>query len=264
MPSEFIVILFVAFVMETIDSSVGMGYGTILSPLLIIMGYSPVYVIPSILFSQTVGGFLAGIFHNKHKNVQFKFAKLSWQENIKRGFTKDLRIVLMVSLLSMLITVFAVYIVFHIPGYILKTYIGILVVIIGLLVLFLKKRQIFSWNKIFFLSVLATFNKGFTGGGFGPVLTGGQILAGQEEKPAIGCTTFSEGPVCLVGFVAYLVLNGINPTQSSLFLPMLIGAAIGGPVGPFVIKRRSRASLQYVIGILMLVLGTWTLAKVWL
>ncbi|MCK4232918.1 hypothetical protein KAX75_00695, partial [candidate division WOR-3 bacterium] len=60
----FIFIAALAFCCEYIDSSLGMGYGTILSPVLIIMGFDPLIVVPSILLSQAVGGFTASIFHH--------------------------------------------------------------------------------------------------------------------------------------------------------------------------------------------------------
>lgn len=44
-----------AIIMEFIDSSMGMMYGTILSPLLIGMGFRPEVIVPSILISQAVG-----------------------------------------------------------------------------------------------------------------------------------------------------------------------------------------------------------------
>ena len=54
-----IIILFVAFMCEFLDSSLGMGYGTILSPFLIIAGFDPLLVVPSTLISQALAGLSA-------------------------------------------------------------------------------------------------------------------------------------------------------------------------------------------------------------
>ena len=70
-PAAIIAIIFLCFVMESIDSGIGMMYGTLLSPLLIIIGFSPTVVVPSILLSQAVGGFAATFHHNKFKNASF-------------------------------------------------------------------------------------------------------------------------------------------------------------------------------------------------
>ncbi|GAG43524.1 unnamed protein product, partial [marine sediment metagenome] len=64
-----ILIVLGAFVCEFIDASMGMMYGTILSPVLIIAGFEPVLVVPSILLSQAIGGFIASMFHHRFRNV---------------------------------------------------------------------------------------------------------------------------------------------------------------------------------------------------
>ena len=56
---------------EYIDSSLGMGYGTILSPILIILGFNPIVAVPAVLLSQACGGFAASVFHHQLKNVSF-------------------------------------------------------------------------------------------------------------------------------------------------------------------------------------------------
>ena len=45
----FLVLFFLAFCCEFVDSSLGMGYGTILTPTLLIMGFEPLMVIPAVL-----------------------------------------------------------------------------------------------------------------------------------------------------------------------------------------------------------------------
>jgi uncharacterized membrane protein YfcA len=55
MESAYLVIS--ALIMEFIDSSLGMMYGTALSPRLIFMNYNAKDVVPCILISQAVGGF---------------------------------------------------------------------------------------------------------------------------------------------------------------------------------------------------------------
>ena len=41
-------------VAEYIDSTLGMGYGTSLTPILLLLGYSPAQVVPAVLFSERV------------------------------------------------------------------------------------------------------------------------------------------------------------------------------------------------------------------
>jgi uncharacterized membrane protein YfcA len=57
-----------------------------------------------------------------------------------------------------------------------------------------RKKFTFSWKKIYLIGILSGFNKGLTGGGFGPVTTAGQMIGGRNGKNSIGTTTFAEAP----------------------------------------------------------------------
>ena len=45
-------IAFIAFLAEYVDSTLGMGYGTTLTPVLLLMGYEPMQVVPAVLLSN--------------------------------------------------------------------------------------------------------------------------------------------------------------------------------------------------------------------
>ena len=109
------------------------------------------------------------------------------------------------------------------------------------------------------VGLLASFNKGISGGGFGPVTTGGQIIAGNKHRSAIGCTTLAEAPICIAGFITYLVFNGLQ--GYSLVTALCIGAALGAPFGALFTKKLSSPKVKYVLGMLILLLGAWTLIK---
>ena len=266
----FIVIVLAAFIMELIDAGLGMGYGTVLSPLLLAFGYSPLIVVPSILLSQAIGGLTAAIFHHKHKNVDFKpkstnikkikkaLSDLGYVECFKRGFTKDIKITLTITFLGIIATVFGAFVAVQIPKWLLTTYIGVLVLIIGLIMVF-KKSFKFSWKKMIGVGTLASFNKGISGGGFGPVTTGGQVIAGNHHKSSIGCTTLAEAPICITAFITYLLLNGL--TSYGLLIALSIGAFIGAPFGALWTKKLNSNNLKFILGILIIGLGAWTIIK---
>ena len=48
----FITITVIAFFCEMVDSTLGMGYGTTLTPLLLVMGFEPLEIVPAVLFSE--------------------------------------------------------------------------------------------------------------------------------------------------------------------------------------------------------------------
>lgn len=248
-PGIFFLLLAMAFVAEFIDSSLGMGYGTILSPVLIVMGFDPLVVVPSLLLSQAFGGFGAAIFHHRHENVIFT-AK-----------SRDTKIVFAITVLGVLATVLAVLIAVGISRTVLKTYIGVLVLAMGIILLS-RAKFTFSWKRMIGVGIISSFNKGISGGGFGPVVTAGQIISGHEHKRAIGCTTLAEAPICIIGFAAYCLFKGVPEWR--VFLPLILGAVFATPFGPLATKKLSEKSLRPILGVLIIILGVWTLIKTWL
>jgi len=252
---ELIIFLFVlALIMEIIDSGLGMGYGTVLSPLLLMSGIGALVVVPSILISQAIGGFVASIFHNKFKNADLMPKK-------DKEMSRDLKIVGIITVLGMIATVAAVFLAVSLPKWALNGYIGIVVLAMGLILLS-KVVFKFSWKKMIFVGALASFNKGLSGGGFGPVTTGGQVIAGQENKNAIGCTTLAEAPICIVAFITYVLLKGFPDPM--VMLPLIAGAAIAAPIGAYLTKKLDSKKLRFILGVLITVLGAWTIIKLFL
>jgi len=269
-----ILIVLGGFVCEFIDASMGMMFGTILSPVLIIAGFEPVLVVPSILLSQALGGFTASIFHHRLRNVNLalktinpkiiakKLSELGYIESFKRGITKDLKVSFCIVSLGIVATIIAALTAISIPKAVLKTYIGILVLVMGIILLLCPVFK-FSWKKMIVVGILSAFNKGISGGGFGPVVTSGQVLAGRDGKSSIGATTFAEAPICIAGFLTFLITKGISDWNLVILLSM--GALLGAPLGALLTSKfKSEKRLKIILGLLTLVLGTWILVRTWI
>jgi len=243
-------IILIAFICEYIDSTLGMGYGTTLTPLLLLMGYQPLQIVPAVLLSELLTGLSAGFLHHKAKNVNLKFG------------TKAFKIAMVMAGCSVFGTLIAVLVALRISSFILKLYIGILVLSMGVFILVtLNKTFKFSWKKITSLGLLAAFNKGISGGGYGPLVTSGQILSGVNSKNAIGITSLAEGLTCLVGVITYLVFT--NHTIQWVLAPSLIvGALASVPFSALTVRRLKTHRLKLAVGIGTLILGLITLAKI--
>ena len=68
-----LLIIILAFLFETMDSAAGMGFGTCLAPLLFLLGYSPLQVVPTILISESITGAIDTFFDHELKNVHYSF-----------------------------------------------------------------------------------------------------------------------------------------------------------------------------------------------
>jgi len=239
-----------AFACEYVDSTLGMGYGTTLTPLLLLFGFGTKQIVPSVLLSEFVTGLVAGGLHHGFGNVRFE-----------RG-SRALRVAMVLTACSIAGTLSAVYVAMSVPTWAVKAYIGVLVLVIGVYILLtLNKTFDFSWPKVVGLGILAAFNKGISGGGYGPLVCGGQVVSGVEEKSAIAITSLAEGLVCLVGVLMYLV-SGNGGIDWGLAPSLVLGALLSTPLAALTVKRVPLRKMRGVIGVGVTVLGVYTLSRV--
>lgn len=249
MDIKLILLMPLAFVAEFIDSSLGMGYGTSLTPILLLLGFEPLQVVPAVLFSEFVSGITAASFHHSVQNVDFKPG------------SKDLRVAAVLSFFSVIGTAIAVFLAIKLPANILKIWIGGIVLFMGIFILAtLKRKPRFTWRKITILGTIASFNKGMSGGGYGPLVMGGQVLSGIGVKNAVAITSLAEGLTCLVGVILYYFLK---PNVDWTLAPWLMaGAVLSVPLAAHTIKRLSEKKMKIAVAIVVTLLGCLTLAKV--
>lgn len=259
----------IAFACEFVDSTLGMGYGTTLTPLLMLMGFSPLEVVPAVLFSELLTGLGAAAAHHRAGNVNLipksSRVSVSLQRGgvamvVRRAIPKHLKIALLIGLCSVVGTVAAVGIAVNIPRYYLKLYIGVMVLAIGVYLLFRRNRPIpFRWSRMLGLGVLASFNKGLSGGGYGPLVTGGQLFSGVESKNAVAITSLAEAVVCLIGVVLYFATRTV--TNWGLFPYLCGGAVLSVPFCAMTVRRIPTRLLYVLIALLTLTLGMLTILK---
>ena len=241
-------LVLLAFVCELVDSTLGMGYGTTLTPVLLALGYEPIEIVPAVLFSESITGVMAGFFHHEFGNV-----------NLRPG-SRDFKVVLTLTSMGVVGVLLAVVIAVNVPAWVVKLYIGILVLSLGLLILRNRKQEYpFSWKRIAALGWIAAFNKGISGGGYGPVVTAGQVLSGVRGRNAVGIASLAEGFTSIVGLGIYL-LSGTSLSWS-LVSSLLLGAVISVPLSAYVVSRLPSGKLTFIIGGMSTVLGGYTLVR---
>ena len=123
-----------------------------------------------------------------------------------------------------------------------------------------NKNYIFFWKKIFILRSVAAFNKGISGEGYGPIVTGGQLLSGIKGNHAVGITSLAEGLTCIVGVIIFVASP--ESIDWSLAPSLIIGALFSVPFCTFIVKNFSTKIFKISIGTLTFLLGVVTLIKV--
>lgn len=242
-------VVLICFCCEMVDSSLGMGYGTALTPILLALGYSPLQLVPSVLCSELLSGFAASYFHHDSGNVDFS----------RR--TRDSRIALLLALGSVVGVVIGVSIAVRIPADVLKLVIGVIITGAGAAIWLLHTRT-FTYRtwKMFALAAVASFNKALSGGGYGPLMTSGQVLSGIKGKASVGITSFAEGFTCLVGVI--LFLDKGQRFDYDLLVPMVTGALLSVPLSTEFVKHIDETKFKRIIAAVTVLLGLFTLYKV--
>ncbi len=233
-----------AFVFSFVCSlfTLGMGYGTTITPLLLLLGFAPLQVVPVVLLGQFTIGAIGGFLHHRVGNVNF----------LRGGM--HIQIATILSVCSVAGTFVAVSIATSISTRSLTAFIAIVVIAVGILLLgTIKARFGFSYVKIIFLGIVAAFNKGLSGGGYGPVVTGGQMLSGLEGKNAVGITFLAEAITCLVGVILYIIFQ--EDADFSLAPALILGGLFALPFSTWIVKRMSTNRLRIIIGLVVIVLG---------
>jgi uncharacterized protein len=268
-----IAIMAIAFLCEYMDSTLGMGYGTTMTPILLLFGFKPLEIVPSVLLSELVTGFLAGFFHHKEGNVFFsvksfnplravkKIRQSGLKESLRQGVSSHLRIVIILVSGSVLGAGLGAFTGKALPRFWVQFYIGVLVIAMGAVIFIYLDRQFkFSWAKLGLLGLIASFNKGLTGGGYGPLVASGQLLSGVSATNAVGITSLAEGITSLMGVAVYLSFE--KGTVCWALAPFIIlGAALSTPLSAKSVKLIGTKKLKIAMGVLTLILGFVTLIK---
>lgn len=268
-PGLFIGVAFIALVCEYVDVSFGGGYGTILSPALLIIGFAPLDVVPAVLLGQLAGGVVGGYLHHRVGNINLDFRRdeklankrTNWLGYIPRSL--DAKIVLILAASGIIGGSIGAVSAINIPTIVLRVYIGLMVMGIGALILIRRNhKSSFTFRKLAGIGLLSAFNKGISGGGYGPLVAGGQLLIGREAKSSIGSAITAESVVVIAAFLSYVFLRG--GIYWTLAAATSIGSVIAAPLGAITVKKLGAKKLKVAIGAVITILGALTLVRIFI
>jgi uncharacterized membrane protein YfcA len=249
LPRAAILIFLGALVCEYLDSSLGMGYGTTLTPILLLIGFAPLDIVPAILLSEALTGAAAGLLHQRDGNVNFL------------RDPRARRTTLLLIALSATGAIAAAMLAVKISKEALTLFIAAIIIAMGIIILFTLNRPFrYRPGSIVAIGAVAAFNKGLSGGGYGPLVTAGQVVSGLPSKSAIAITSVAESFTCVVGLAAYLVLG--RQINWGLTIPLVVGALLSVPVATLTVRRLPEKGLRLIVGVVTVALGVLALSAV--
>jgi hypothetical protein len=144
--------------------------------------------------------------------------------------------------------------------HLLTLFIGAIIMLSGVAILyFLDHTFVYRKWKVFLLANLAAFNKTLSGGGYGPLMTSGQLLVGVEARAAAAITSLAEGVTCVAALSLLLLSRG--SLRLDLVAAILPGALLAVPLATGTVRKVNERSMKKAIGAATIVLGGWTVLK---
>jgi len=250
-------IVIIAIVLEFLDASAGMGYGTAITPLLLLLGFDPIQIVPAVMIQQAAAGLLGAFLHNEFGNVEWRLRPLS--ETVRLCL-----IIGVVGCAAVAFSITAVYGVIKLAAVWIKLYVALLLVGMGLVSLCRWRRSAeYRPRRMFFFGALAAFNKGVGGGGYGPVVTVGGLLSGVPAKSMMAVTALSEGAVCVFSVVVWLAMLSQGVVIDFILLPsMLLGSMLAAVAAPYATRVFPEKAWRFVVPVYCCVLAAYCLWKV--
>jgi hypothetical protein len=242
------VVLIAAFLTGYVDTCVGGGHGTVLTPILILLGFAAAMVVPAVLLSEICIGVVATVLNHRVGNIR-----------LSRG-GQHRRVLLVLAMWSLVGSFIAVTVAVNAPPKWVNAWIGLIIIAVG--VLLLAGRAVpgeISMRRIALLGAIAAFNKGLSGGGYGPLLTSGQLLSGVSEKGAVSITPPARGLTGLFSVALYFAAKG--RVELALAAPLTIGSVLAMPAAVATVAWIEPRMLRKGVTVVTLVLGALLLMK---
>ncbi len=243
----FYVIVVISFLCMYLNAALGLGYGVTLIPILLVMGFETT-VIPALIVAQFLAEIAAGVSHQSAGNIDLTQS------------SPHLKVAMVLAGCAVVGAPLAVKLNVTLPETQTQLAIGVIVIMIGIVIFATMGRRFrFSWRKIIFLGLIASFAKGFSGGGYGPIVTGGQILCGVGGKQAVGVKALAEGFACLVIVMSFLASGQVH--DLTLAFPLVIGAICSVPFSAYTVRRLGTKRVTTLIATVTIILGAAVVFK---
>ena len=244
MESEFAVFILIGFAAQLVDGALGMAFGLISTSALLTTGLSPAFASAVVHTAEVFTTAASAASHAAQRNI-------------------DRRLLLHLAIAGACGAAVGAYMLSNIDGRILRPFIGIYLLVLGVLIL----RKVFrpppatdaSPRYAAPLGVAGGFLDAIGGGGWGPIVTSTLIGSGHAPHTIIGSVNTAEFFVTTAAAATFFVELGLAP------LPALGGLVIGGviaaPFGALLARRIPAPALMAAVGLLVCALAAWQIAK---
>lgn len=235
--TQFLIYLLIGFFAQLVDGSLGMAYGVSSNAILLSTGVSPALASASVHIAEVFTTFASGISHLKFKNVDKAIVKKLILPGVIGGMI-------------------GAYLLVNFPGEIIKPFVTIYLLIMGIRV-FIKAftnipRFNFKSHHFIFLGAIGGFFDAVGGGGWGPIVT--STLLGFDDAPrkTIGSVNISEFFVTFAEAITFIATIGMAPW--TIVLGLISGGVIAAPLAAYLTSKVPNKLIFILVGSLIIFL----------
>lgn len=237
----------VGLLAQVIDGALGMAYGITASSFLLAAGAPPAMASGATHLAEVFTTGISGVSHLRMGNVNKK---------------------LFLSLLvpGIIGALIGTYILTHVDGKLLKPYISIYLLLMGLYVLskafrHIKAHHDINTKKVSALAMFGGFMDTTGGGGWGPIVTTSLVGSGQDPRTTIGSVNFAE--FFLTVAVAASFFTMLDHTVWIMVAGLALGGLVAAPFAAYVTKHLTTKTLLILVGSLISLVSVFNLYKAW-
>jgi uncharacterized protein len=251
-------VVFLCAAFEFMDSAGGMGYGTALTPLLLMSGFDPKQVVPLIMITEAFTGLIAGLVHGEFENVEWRFKPMN-------EVTKMLIVIAILGMAATCVSISAVYGYFQVHKFWIRLYVAFLLIVMGVCSLF-TAQKVYQYRPkwMWLFATIGGFNKGIGGGGYGPVITVGGLLSGIPVKSMVAITSYAEGFTCVFAVMTWFAWGASGMVIDFMLLPsFVIGTVLAAVGAPYVTRILPEKFWKIVVPTYCCILAIYAFYRLW-
>jgi len=246
MTTEFVLLLLIGFFAQLVDGALGMAFGVVSTTAMLTIGMPPAQASALVHTAEIFTTGASAASHIYHRNID-------WRLVSRLGVAGVLGAALGAWILA---NVDAAAVRPFVFGYLLLMSIYILLKAARIRLVPVRDAPA-AWTAP--VGFVAGFLDASGGGGWGPVSTTTLIGSGHAPRQTVGSVNATEFFVTIAAAATFFVELGIAPLQN--LVPLALGGILAAPLGAWLVKRLPVQVLMAAIGLLILLLSSWQLAR---
>jgi uncharacterized membrane protein YfcA len=244
MGGDFLLLAAIGFVAQLIDGALGMAFGVISTSAMLTMGLPPAHASAIAHTAEIFTTATSGASHIYFRNV-------------------DWRLVMRLGIAGVIGAALGAWVLSYIDGNIARPFVAAYLLIIGALILLKSVRQAPQRDPSLAiappLGLVGGFLDASGGGGWGPVVTSTLIGSGQAPRTVVGSVNTTEFFVTTAAATTFFIELGASPLYK--LAALVLGGVVAAPFGGWVVKHVQPRLLMRLVGVIVILLAAWQLAR---